>query len=375
MSALFFYGTLRHLPLLETVVGHSLDGITLSEAGLPGYEIRWAKGQAFPLILPKEGSSAIGLLAEGLSDEDVARLDYYERVFGYDLIWVDLEQDGQMRRVQMFWPPESSYEAGPEFILSDWAAIWGTTNCAAAKEVLLHRDQKTPEEVGAIYRMIHTRAAAQALAQQETPVLGPSGRGLADLEVLSESYPYANFFALKEMQLRYRRFDGSMSPVLDRAAFMGSDAALVLPYDPLRDRVMLIEQFRMGPLARGDHGPWQLEPIAGRVDPGETPEACARREAVEEAGLDLKALKEIHLGYPSPGCDSEFFHIYLGLADLPDASAQIGGLASEQEDIKTHLMPLDRALEMLDTGQIRVTPLALALHWLARNRETLRRGA
>lgn len=375
MTALFFYGTLRHLPLLETVIGRPLEGVDLSEAALPDYVIHWADGQAFPLILPQAGGQAVGLLGKGFSDEDVARLDYYERVFGYDLKWVEVTGPDGPQTVQMFWPPETTYAAGPAFVLSDWAAKWGAVNCRAAEEVMGYRGQKTPEDLGAIYGMIHARAASYVLAQTEDTVLGPSGRARADVEILATSNPYANFFALSEMRLRYRRFDGEMSPVLNRAAFLGTDAALVLPYDAGRDRVLLIEQFRMGPLARGDKGPWQLEPIAGRVDPGETPENCARREAIEEAGLTLDRLEEIHLGYPSPGCVSEFFHIYLGLVDLPDGAAKVAGAAGEHEDIKGHLMPLDQALEMLDAGQVRVTPLALALHWLARNRDRLRNAA
>lgn len=375
MTALFFYGTLRHLPLLETVIGRPLEGVDLSEAALPDYVIHWADAQAFPLILPQAGGQAVGLLGKGFSDEDVARLDYYERVFGYDLKWVGVTGPDGPQKVQMFWPPETTYAAGPAFVLSDWAARWGEVNCRAAEEVMGYRGQKTPEDLGVIYGMIHARAASYVLAQTEDTVLGPSGKARADVEILATSNPYANFFALSEMRLRYRRFDGEMSPVLDRAAFLGTDAALVLPYDAGRDRVLLIEQFRMGPLARGDKGPWQLEPIAGRVDPGETPEDCARREAVEEAGLTLDRLEEIHLGYPSPGCVSEFFHIYLGLVDLPDGAAKVAGAAGEHEDIKGHLMPLDQALEMLDAGQIRVTPLALALHWLARNRDRLRNAA
>ena len=375
MTALFFYGTLRHLPLLETVIGRPLEGVDLSEASLPDYVIHWADRQAFPLILPKAGGQAVGLLGQGFSEEDVARLDYYERVFGYDLKWVEVTGPNGPLNVQMFWPPETTYAAGPAFVLSDWAVKWGAVNCRAAEEVMGYRGRKTPEELGPVYGMIHARAASYVLAQNEAPVLGPSGKLREDVEILNTSNPYVNYFAMSEIELRYCRFDGEMSPVVQRAAFMGTDAALVLPYDVARDRVLLIEQFRMGPLARGDHGPWQLEPIAGRVDPGETPADCARREAVEEAGLTLDRLEEIHLGYPSPGCVSEFFHIYLGLVDLPDDTARVAGLDGEHEDIKGHLMPLDQALDMLDIGQIRVTPLALALHWLARNRDRLRNAA
>lgn len=375
MPALFFYGTLRHLPLLETVIGRSLDHLTLTKAALPDHQIYWAKGQAFPLILPEPGADAVGLLADGLDAEDVARLDYYERVFGYDLRWVDLLIAGQVRSVQMFWPPETSYQPGPFFDLADWALSWGAINCRAAREVMGYRALKTPEQVGQIYGNLHARAASFVAAQAEAPILGPSGKSRSDVTTTNLRRPYANFFAMEERDLRFTRFDGAESPEIERAAFLGTDAALVLPYDPVRDRVLLVEQFRMGPFARGDHGPWQLEPIAGRVDPGETPADCARREAIEEAGLELTALEPVHQGYPSPGSVTEFYHVFLGLTDLPDGAAGIGGVAGEAEDIKGHLFSFDAAMAMLDRGEIRVTPLALCLLWLARNRDRLRASA
>jgi nudix-type nucleoside diphosphatase (YffH/AdpP family) len=375
MSDLFFFGTLRHLPLLETVIGHDLSGITLSEASFADHQIHWADGHAFPLLVASPGEAAVGLLARGLSAEDVARLDYYEQVFDFDLIWTEVTENGVSRRVQMFWPPKTGHTPGPLFQLEDWAPKWGDINTRAAVEVMRHRGHKTAAEVGAMYGMIHVRASAHVAAQAENPVLGPSGMQASDVLNFDISIPYANFFALEERALRFRQFDGSLSEEVERAIFLSGDAALVLPYDPVRDRVLLVEQVRMGPLARGDHGPWQLEPIAGRVDPGETPLDAAHREAREEAGLELSHLHVIHEGYPSPGTSSEFFYTYLGIADLPDEAARLGGVDGEHEDIKGHIYDFDTVMAMLDRGDIRVVPLALALHWLARNRETMRTGA
>jgi nudix-type nucleoside diphosphatase (YffH/AdpP family) len=379
MSELFFFGTLRHLPLLEAVIGHSVSELHLTEAALPGYQIHWARGQAFPMIVQTAEAEAVGLLVSGLSDEDVARLDYYEQVFDFDLIWTSVQptapNGAAPQRVRMFWPAAHSHVPGHIFELNDWAPLWGDINTRAAHEVMLHMGRKTPAEVATMYPMIHVRASAYVAAQREVPVLGPSGLQRTDVICDDVSLPYAQFFAMEERSLRFRRFDGTMSDVVDRAIFLSGDAALVLPYDPVRDRVLLVEQVRMGPLARGDHGPWQLEPIAGRVDPGEAPTDAALREAREEAGLELGELHLIHQGYPSPGTSSEFFYTYLGIADLSDDTAGLGGVAGEHEDIKGHIYSFDAVMTMLDRGDIRVVPLAMALHWLARNRESLRRGA
>jgi ADP-ribose pyrophosphatase len=134
----------------------------------------------------------------------------------------------------------------------------------------------------------------------------------------------------------------------------------------------LIEQIRMGPLVRGDNSVWQLEPIAGGIDPGETPEDAARREAHEEAGLTLGHLEKIAEVYASPGNATEFFYVYLGLADLPDTVTGTGGLHSEHEDIRSHIMPFEVFIDLVDTFGATNAPLVMAANWLARHRDRLR---
>jgi len=153
---------------------------------------------------------------------------------------------------------------------------------------------------------------------------------------------------------------------------MATDATIVLPYDPVRDRVLLVEQFRVGPLARGDATQWQLEPIAGHIDAGETPRDAALREAQEEAGLTLHHLEKVAEVYATPGTSTEFYYIFLGLTDLPDDIIGIGGLTSEGEDIRSHLMAFDDLMGFVDRFSAANTPLVLSALWLARHRERLR---
>jgi nudix-type nucleoside diphosphatase (YffH/AdpP family) len=183
---------------------------------------------------------------------------------------------------------------------------------------------------------------------------------------------HAGFFAVNLHHLRHRRFDGRFSDPLTREVFVVGDAVTVLPYDPVRDRVLLIEQFRMGPFGRGDPLPWQLEAIAGRIDPGETPEAAARREAVEEAGLVLGALEKVAEYYPTPGAVAEYLYSYVALCDLPDGVAGVFGAEDEGEDIMGHLVSFDRLVEVMAAGEIGNAPLLLTVLWLQRERARLR---
>jgi nudix-type nucleoside diphosphatase (YffH/AdpP family) len=198
--------------------------------------------------------------------------------------------------------------------------------------------------------------------------------GSGEVTVMSRDQVHAGFFGLEVLGLRHRRFDGGTSEGLLREVFISGDAVTVLPYDPRRDRVLLVEQFRTGPLGRGDAFPWQLEAIAGRIDPGEAPQDAARREAVEEAGLVLGELESVAEYYPSPGAMTEYIYSYVALCDLPDGVAGVFGAADEAEDIKGHLLGFDALMAAVASGEVANAPMILTALWLQRERGRLRAG-
>lgn len=374
MTNLFFYGTLRCDALLRAVLGGAPD-FQLSQANLPGYGAYFAAGQRFPFLAPDPGGSCDGVLATGVQGDALERLRYYEGGFGYDLTEVTVQTDQGPVQALVWVTAPDRFTRGAPFDLEKWQQRSAAIAIRAAGEVMQWRGRKTAQQVAQIYPMIETRAASFVMGQAEDVPDAPSGLTCADVQVDAHSYDYAEYFAVESYRLKFRRYDGSLSEQVHYASFGATDAALVLPYDPVRDRVMLVEQFRMGPMTRGDRVPWQLEPIAGRVDAAETPEATAMREAMEEAGLQLQGLELISKGYPTPGCSNEYFYVYLGLADLPDGIEGTGGLASENENIRSHVLPFETALKMVSDGQIRVVPLQMALFWLANHRTRLRAGA
>jgi nudix-type nucleoside diphosphatase (YffH/AdpP family) len=215
----------------------------------------------------------------------------------------------------------------------------------------------------------------QARAAQAGPAEVRRRAQAGDVQIAHRTEPYAEFFAIEEQELTYRRFDGEMSAPVHRAAFVSGDAVTVLPYDARRDRVLLVEQFRFSPHVRGDANPWQLEAIAGRIDQGETPQDAARREGFEEAGLHLDDLRLIASYYPSPGAVTEYLYSYLALVDLPDSASGIFGLDTESEDIRAHLVGFDQLMQMCATGEIANGPVLLSALWLARERPSLRAAA
>lgn len=193
------------------------------------------------------------------------------------------------------------------------------------------------------------------------------------VDILERTRVHTNFFGMDEITMRHETFDGGMSEPLNRSVFVTSDASIVLPYDPVRDRVLLVEQIRLGPIGRYDPVVWQMEPIAGLVDPGESPEDAAHREAREEAGLTFDALEPVAECYPSPGGNTDFFHIYVGLCDLPDTATGIGGAEDEGENIRSHVMAFDALMALAEDRRTANAPLTLATYWLAHHRARLRK--
>jgi nudix-type nucleoside diphosphatase (YffH/AdpP family) len=259
--------------------------------------------------------------------------------------------------------------------LTDWEKEHGALTLEAAWEVMAVMGQMAPAELARAYPMMRVRADARLKARSDPSPSSPSGMSGTDVVVHDHSQPYTKFFALQQAALSVPRFDGAESERVDRAAFVGTDAAIVLPYDPKTDRVLLVEQFRFGPFVRADAYPWMMEPVAGRIDAGETPQAAAIRESFEEAGLKIGNLHSVHSGYSSPGCSSEYFHIFVGLAEIDEAAAIVSGLQEEAEDIRGHVLSFDEFYHRLTHHKLPVVPLALAGYWLAQNRDKLRKNS
>ena len=126
-----------------------------------------------------------------------------------------------------------------------------------------------------------------------------------DIEILDKQTPYKGFLTIDVYRLRHRKFDGTWTGVLPpREVCDRGEAVGVLLYDPDRDAVVMIEQFRVGSAAAG--GPaWMTEIVAGMVGDGETPEEVARRESLEEAGCEIREIEQICDYYVSPGAFTE----------------------------------------------------------------------
>lgn len=200
------------------------------------------------------------------------------------------------------------------------------------------------------------------------------GFSRADVEVVGEDLLYKGFFKMLGYRVRHRLFQGGWGKPLARELLWRPRAVGVLVYDPDRDLVGLVEQFRIGAL---DHpvSPWLLEVVAGLVEEGESLADVARRELLEEAGLTATRLIPIHDILLSPGGSNERIALYCGIASLAGGSGGIFGLAEEGEDIRLHVVSRPQALQALADGRCDNAPLTIALQWLALHHGQIVSGA
>lgn len=191
-----------------------------------------------------------------------------------------------------------------------------------------------------------------------------------DVEIFQTETVWKGYFRMDRLRLRHRLFAGGWGPAITREVFERGHAAALLPYDPVRDEVVLIEQFRVGSLTAGAE-PWLVEIVAGIIEDGEGAEDVVRRETMEEAGCEVSELFPIMDVFTTPGGSSERIAIYLGRVDTQGVGG-IHGLADEGEDIRVFAEPLDAAMARLAAGGIANVTAVAALQWLALNREQVR---
>lgn len=189
----------------------------------------------------------------------------------------------------------------------------------------------------------------------------------SDVEILREENLYQGHFQLKKIIFRHKLFNGGMSGEVVRELMIKGEAAAVIAYDPVRDNVVLVEQFRIGAYnPKTQNSPWLLELIAGMVEEGETAETVAVRESQEEAGLTVSNLTHALSVWDSPGGAYERLHIFLGLVDSQNIGG-VHGLAEENEDILVHVVSREQAYQWVQTDKIDNVIAVLGLQWLQLN--------
>ena len=191
-----------------------------------------------------------------------------------------------------------------------------------------------------------------------------------DAEILETTTSFSRYLRVDTFRFRHRLFSGEWSAARNYDVLRRGRAVAIILYDPDRDSVVLVEQFRLPALLAG-HPPWQIEVAAGLIDTEETPEAVAIRETREETGLALLGEPIVIQRYlPSVGGSDESVVLFCGRVDSTSA-AGVHGLPEEHEDIRVVVKTLAEIERMLDAGEIESGHTLIALYWLIRHRNDL----
>lgn len=190
-----------------------------------------------------------------------------------------------------------------------------------------------------------------------------------DVDVIKDECLYKGFFEMRKLTLKHKKFNGEWSVPMTREMMVRNDAVCVFLFDPVADKVLLIEQFR--PAVLKSESPWLLELVAGMVEEGEEDEDVARREALEEAGVTIKRLEYMFKFVPSPGGLVEYLRMFVGEFDSNKVDVtKTHGLEEENEDIKLHLISSAEAIGLLK-NDVENASTIMGLQWFALNKSDL----
>ena len=192
-----------------------------------------------------------------------------------------------------------------------------------------------------------------------------------DWKIVKHDIIFQGYFRIEKYDLQHEKFGGGWTDTFQREIFERGCAVAVIPYDPVRDKVVLIEQFRSGGIGTMKQ-PWMKEIVAGIIEPGESQQQVAERETLEEAGCEILQLKKITEYYVSPGGTTEQCALYCGRVDSEGVGG-IFGLDHEFEDILVEVVDMKLAERWLQDGTINSAASIIGLQWLLLNRDRLRR--
>jgi len=195
-------------------------------------------------------------------------------------------------------------------------------------------------------------------------------RNPTKVRLKSKTQVFDGHIDIDRYRLTHELYDGGWGALIEREVMSRGNSVAVLLFDPYRQEVVLIEQFRIGAWVAHWANPWLLECVAGLIEPGEKSTAVAIRESLEESGCSVTRLTSIANYLSTPGCSSEEIEIFCGQIDATGVGGN-HGIEDEGEDIRASVWNVDDALDILDKGRICNAMTIIALQWLSRHRERL----
>jgi len=175
-------------------------------------------------------------------------------------------------------------------------------------------------------------------------------------QLLSKQY-----YTLNLLTFEYLMSDGKWVTQI-RECYDRGDGAGILLYNKEKSTIILTRQFRMPTYMNDNVNGMLVEICAGMLDK-DNPKACVIRETEEEVGYRLKNVKKVYEAYSSPGVMTEKMHFFIGEYTDEMKVNSGGGLESEHEDIEVLEIPFEKAIKMLNSGEIEDTRTIVLLQY------------
>lgn len=181
-----------------------------------------------------------------------------------------------------------------------------------------------------------------------------------NIHVIKDKILSENYFVLRNMTYELTRRDGSVVRH-KREVYDRGNGATVLLYNPGKQSVVLVRQFRVATWVNGNPDGMLIETCAGLLD-NDAPEVCIRKEAIEETGYQVGKARKVFELYMSPGGVTELIHFFI--AEYSEAQRANRGGGVDDEDIEVLELPFVRALEMVASGEIQDGKAVILLQYL-----------
>ncbi|WP_299442761.1 NUDIX domain-containing protein [uncultured Aquimarina sp.] len=170
-------------------------------------------------------------------------------------------------------------------------------------------------------------------------------------------------FLLKEYTFEYTHTDIHTPEKHLREVYDHGDGASVLLYNLTKKTVVLTQQFRLPTFLNGSKSGMSIEVCAGSLD-GDTPEVCAKKEALEETGYDVNSVEKAFSVYASPATMTEIAHLFIAEYTDEMKIERGGGLDHQEEYIDVLEIDFRKAFNMMETGEIRDARTVMLLQFL-----------
>lgn len=185
---------------------------------------------------------------------------------------------------------------------------------------------------------------------------------ISDIKITDTSLLSDNWYILKKITYDYSKPDGSRHSQ-SREVYDRGNGATILLYNKEQKTVVLTRQFRLPSFVNGNESGMLIEACAGLLD-DDNPEDCIRRETEEETGYKISAVQKIFEAYMSPGSVTEILHFFIAAYTKEMKLSAGGGAQHEEENIEVLEIPIEEAMQMIDSGEIRDAKTILLLQYV-----------